>query len=524
MNRILFFCIFTFILTILFACNQKTHDPIEALIPIPVNLEKGEGNFTLTEKTILYTETGQQELLNIAEAFQTMVKKASTLEISIQPIAQLPKEGESNGAGTIVFEIDSTYGNGNTESYSLQVTSNSITLKAAKPAGIFYGMQTLRQLLPHEIETSNSGISAWQIPAVSITDHPEYAYRGSMLDVSRHFFSVDEVKHYIDLLSFYKMNALHLHLSDDQGWRIEIKSWPNLTAVGGTTQVGGGKGGFYSQEEYKDIVQYAAERYITIIPEIDMPGHTNAALASYAELNCNDTATKLYTGIEVGFSTLCTNKEVTFRFLDSVIRELSALTPGPYIHIGGDESHATKIEDYIPFMEKVQKLVSKYGKKVIGWDEIAHCQLESNTLAQYWANAENANRAIQKGARLIISPAKKTYMDMKYDSTTQLGLNWAGYIEIDTAYLWDPTTIEAGIKRKDIEGVEAPLWSETIVSRNDIEYMTFPRLPGYAEIAWSPMEKRSWDNYKNRLSQHGIRMEKMGISFYRSPKVPWIKN
>ncbi|MFM7839314.1 MAG: family 20 glycosylhydrolase, partial [Chitinophagaceae bacterium] len=338
-------------------------------------------------------------------------------------------------------------------------------------------------------------------------------HRGSMLDVARHFFSVEEVKHYIDLLAFYKMNRLHLHLSDDQGWRIEIKSWPKLTQVGGTTQVGGGQGGFYTQDQYKELVQYAADRYITIIPEIDMPGHTNAALASYAELNCNDTATKLYTGLEVGFSSFCTRKPITYVFLDSVIRELAALTPGAYIHIGGDESHSTKIEDYIPFMEKVQLLVKKYGKTVIGWDELAHCQLEPGTVTQYWAEAKNAALTVSKNAKLIMSPAHKIYMDMQYDSTTKLGLHWAGYLEVDSAFLWDPATIQPGVTRKDILGVEAPLWSETIQTRQDIEYLMFPRFPGYAEIAWSPSAGRSWDEYKVRLGKHGQRMEAMGLNF-----------
>ncbi len=206
---------------------------------------------------------------------------------------------------------------------------------------------------------------------------PKYGYRGAMLDVARHFFTVDEVKKYIDLLAMYKINKLHLHLSDDQGWRIEIKSWPNLTNYGGSTEVGGGPGGFYTQEEYIELVSYAQERFITIIPEIDLPGHTNAALASYPELNCNGKSPDLYTGTEVGFSTLCANKEITFQFLDDVIREISEITPGPYFHIGGDESHVTKEEDYITFINRSQDMVLKYGKKVMGWDEIQNADLKS---------------------------------------------------------------------------------------------------------------------------------------------------
>ncbi|MDX2047867.1 MAG: family 20 glycosylhydrolase, partial [Chitinophagaceae bacterium] len=357
----------------------------------------------------------------------------------------------------------------------------------------------------------------------TIKDAPEYAMRGSMLDVARHFFSVDDVKRYIDLIAFYKMNVMHLHLSDDQGWRIEIKSWPKLTETGGSTQVGGGKGGFYTQEQYKDIVQYAAERYITIIPEIDMPGHTNAALVSYPELNCNekDKNPKLYTGIEVGFSTLCTKNELVYKFVDDVFRELAALTPGPYLHIGGDESHATKKEDYIPFINRVQGIVKKHGKQVIGWDEIALSTLQPNSIAQYWADSANSVNAVKKGAKIMMSPAKKVYLDMQYDSTTKLGLHWAAYIEVDTAYMWEPTALVKGISRENIIGIEAPLWSETVTNIDEIEYMVFPRLPGYAEIAWSQAQGRSWDEYKIRLGKHGLRMTAMGIDFYKSKRVPW---
>ena len=223
----------------------------------------------------------------------------------------------------------------------------------------------------------------------------------------------------------------------------------------------------------------------------------------------------------MGFSTLCTNKPITYKFIDDVIRELSALTPGPYIHIGGDESHATKKEDYIPFVNKVQPIVSKYGKQVIGWDEIALSTLQPNTIVQFWADADNSKEAVRQGAKVIMSPAKKAYVDMQYDSTSKLGLHWAGYIEVDTAYIWDPAKYVDSIQRDNIVGVEAPLWSETIVTMDDIEYMVFPRLLGYAEIGWSPAANRNWDEYKFRLAKHGPRMKAMNINFYPSAKVPW---
>jgi hexosaminidase len=376
-------------------------------------------------------------------------------------------------------------------------------------------------LFPPEIQLSTNKNQKWGIPACSISDHPLYSYRGMMLDVSRHFFKVEDVKKLIDQISYYKLNALHLHLSDDQGWRIEIKSWPKLTEIGGSTQVGGEKGGYYTQDEYTDLVKYAAERFITIIPEIDMPGHTNAALASYPELNCSGKATELYTGTEVGFSTLCTNKEVTYKFIDDVVGEIAALTPGPWFHMGGDESHSTKREDYIPFVNRVQEIVVKHGKKIIGWDDISIGTLQPNTFAQYWANAENAKNAVGQGAKLIMSPAKKAYLDMQYDKNTKLGLHWAAYIEVDSAYSWDPATLVPGISRENILGIESPLWAETITNLNEIDYMVFPRLPGYAEIGWTEPSQRNWEEYKLRLAEHGERFKAMGIDYYPSTKVPW---
>ena len=301
----------------------------------------------------------------------------------------------------------------------------------------------------------------------------------------------------------------------------EIKSWPNLTAHGGKTEVGGGEGGYYTQEQYADLVKFAQARYITIIPEIDMPGHTNAALASYAELNENGKATELYTGTEVGFSTLATKKEVTYKFIDDVIRELAALTPGEYLHIGGDESHATKLEDYIPFMNRVQDMVIAHGKKVLAWDEVALATLKPNTVVQYWAKAENAIKGVAQGAKVLMSPAKNAYIDMQYDSTSTYGLHWAAYIEVDKGYNWDPANLVPEIKKENIIGIEAPLWSETVGARQEAEYLLFPRLLGYAEIGWTPANLRSWDNYKTRLANHGERMKAMNISFYPSKLVDW---
>jgi hexosaminidase len=346
-----------------------------------------------------------------------------------------------------------------------------------------------------------------------------------MLDVARHFFSVEDVKAYIDHLAHYKVNRFHFHLTDDQGWRLEIKSWPKLAEVGGSTQVGGGPGGFYTQEQYAEIVRYARSRYITVVPEIEMPGHIMAALAAYPELSREGIMPSLYTGVDVGVSSLNTRSELTYQFVDDVIRELAILTPGPYIHIGGDEAYKTKDDDYVPFIERVQDIVAAYAKIVVGWQEIGKACLRPTTLVQFWTTGGDgmdlARRAAAQGAGIIMSPASRTYLDMKYEAATALGQKWAGFVEVQTAYEWDPAGVVAGVPEAQIVGVEAPLWTETVHTLADLEYMAFPRLPGINEIAWSPSYGRGWEEYRLRLATHAARLEAMGIEYYRSPQVGW---
>ena len=346
------------------SCDNKAPSDLTltGFIPKPVTIQATGKIFKLTEKTVIYYQEDAEGINEIASILSAELSKKGNFESMVEPVSETPSNGIYLSVGNEISDLGE-------EGYELSIEKKRVIIKANSIAGCLYGVQTLLQTLP----VGNPDVSGIEIPTGMIKDYPEFSYRGSMLDVARHFFNVDEVKRYIDFLSMYKMNVLHLHLSDDQGWRIEIKSWPKLTEIGGSTEVGGGEGGFYTQEQYSEIVEYAQIRNITIIPEIDMPGHTNAALASYAELNCNGKATELYTGIEVGFSTLCTNKEITYQFVDDVIRELASLTPGPYIHIGGDESHVTPLEDYIPFINRVQQIVKNHGKKVIGWDEIAQC-------------------------------------------------------------------------------------------------------------------------------------------------------
>ena len=469
------------------------------VIPAPRSHSFAEGSFVITKSTTLKS-TNNPNVAAVAEMLAEYLRESTGFDIAVTDTGEI----------SLYLDNDSNLGD---EGYDLSITSNGLTICANQPAGLFYGIQTLRQL----IGTSQNG--ALSLPALSITDSPRFTWRGAMLDVARHFFSVDDIKRYIDLISHYKINRLHLHLTDDQGWRIEIKSWPKLTEIGAQTQVNGGGGGFYTQEQYKEVVEYAKNRYVLIIPEIDTPGHTNAALASYPELNASEEAPDPYEGIEVGFSSLSINMEVTYRFLDDVIRELAAITPGPYIHIGGDEAKSTPEEDYKYFIKRFQEIVYSHNKTPIGWAEIGEAELDSHTIAQHWQGAAYQS-AKEQGCKIILSPASKTYLDMKYDDNSPLGLDWVGHISVIDAYEWEPASYMDNLEESDILGLEFPLWTETLLTTKDIEFMAFPRLPGLAELAWSS-NVQGWDEYQIRLAKHGKYMESLDINFFKSPDVDW---
>jgi hexosaminidase len=486
-----------------------------AVIPEPASMHRGGEAFTLTRDTRIVARRGAGRV-------------AARLAAVLRPSTgyRLPVVAHGSGRHAIRLELKRT-GLGR-EGYRLHVRRGGIALRASTPAGLFHGVQTLRQLLPARVESAEVQPGPWRVPGVRIADTPRFRWRGAMLDVSRHFFTVAEVKRYIDELALYKINTLHLHLSDDQGWRIAIDSWPRLATYGGSTEVGGGPGGFYTKRDFADLVRYAAAHYMTVVPEIDGPGHTNAALASYAELNCDGQAPPLYTGTEVGFSSLCVDKDITYRFLDDVIREVTAQTTSPYYHVGGDEAHSTPHADYVRFINREQQLVHAHGKRMMGWNEIAGADAAPGSVAQWWhtetgseEGTELGRTAVAKGMKLVMSPANRAYLDMQYTPESPLGLHWAGYVEVQDAYSWDPATQVDGVGEKDLLGVEGALWSETIDSSPDIEFLAFPRLPGLAEIGWSPREGRSWEEYRHRLAAQGPRWDALGINYYRSPQVPW---
>lgn len=489
------------------------------IIPKPLSYQKGSGKFVLTNNTSIYVKGNNEnetaEISRVAEFLREKLRASTGFELKIIKADNIKVPAQSIYLTTVGAEA----AKGN-EGYSIVTTAEGVKVIAYKPEGLSRAVQTLRQLLPPAIEKNAlvSGVE-WSIPVSTIEDKPEYSHRGLMIDVVRHFFTVDEIKRQIDHAAQYKINRVHLHLSDDQGWRLEIKKWPDLTTIGGSTQVGGGPGGYYTQEQFKDIVRYAADRYVEIIPEFDMPGHSNAALASYGFLNPDGKKKSLYTGTKVGFSSFMTHDEKTYAFIDDVFREVSEISPSKYIHIGGDEALSTKKPDYDYFVGRVASIAKKYGKTPIGWDPIdTSPSIDSSVVLQNWQDSNNAAR--QKNMNIIISIAKKAYLDMKYDETTQYGLNWAGYIPVETAYTWDPTDYAP---KNLVLGVESPLWTENIPDEKAMDYMIYPRLLGYAEIGWTPKTERNWAEYKNRLKSQEERMRNQGINFYKDNSV-WTFN
>ncbi|WP_193510939.1 beta-N-acetylhexosaminidase [Streptomyces griseoloalbus] len=489
--------------------------PLDRVIPAPASVVPGGSPYRITEDTRIRVD-GSREARRAGEYLADVLRPSTGYPLPVT---------EHGRSGIRLRLAGGPYG---AEGYRLDSGRSGVTLTAAAPAGLFHGVQTLRQLLPAAVEKDSVQPGPWPVAGGTIEDTPRYGWRGAMLDVSRHFFSVDEVKRYIDQLALYKLNTLHLHLSDDQGWRIAIDSWPRLATYGGSSEVGGGPGGHYTKADYREIVRYAASRHLEVVPEIDMPGHTNAALASYADLNCDGVAPPLYTGTAVGFSSLCVGKEITYDFVDDVVREIAALTPGRYLHIGGDEAHSTPHDDFVRFMERVQPVVAKYGKTVIGWHQLAGANPAKGALAQYWgldrtggAEKELVAEAARNGTGLVLSPADRAYLDMKYDKDTPLGLSWAGYVEVRRSYDWDPGAYLPGVPASAVRGVEAPLWTETLSDSGQLEYMAFPRLPGIAELGWSPAATHDWEDYRVRLAAQGPRWDALGMDYHRSPQVPW---
>jgi hexosaminidase len=448
-------------------------------------------------------------------------------------------------APTISLRIDRAEVTGGHEAYRITVDAASVVVTGSDGAGLFYGVHTLAQLVTRHDD-------GWAVPAVVIEDAPRFRYRGVMLDVARHFHPVETVKAYIDRAAALKFNHLHLHLTDDQGWRIQLRSHPRLTELAAGSAVAGDPGGFYTRDDYREIVAYASSRHMTVVPEIDMPGHTHAVTLAHPELTEEPVLSETvmaavdefgggvpthgepYEGIAVGFSSLKIGEEATYDFVADVLGELAGMTPGPYLHVGGDESLGTDPEDFAAFIGRATEIIADLGKIPIAWHEAGAAPgIHPDTVGQYWGFTiptdgmdDHARAFVHECAGLILSPADAVYLDMKHDAETPIGLAWAnGPTSVERAYSWEPASVIDGVEESDILGVEAPMWTETVRTLDDIDLLAFPRIAAAAEAAWSPATgthpERTWESFRRRVGALGPLWESRGIRFHRSGEIAW---
>ena len=498
------------------------------LVPEPVSVEpNAAASYQITASTVIHTDAGSSAAGQIGDYLAGLLDPSTGYRLAVDQTSSsrpTPTPTPTAGIALLLSGAPSSVG---TQGYTLDVTASGVAIRANQPAGLFAGVQTLRQMLPARVEAGTVQPGPWTVPGGEILDYPRLSYRGAMLDVSRHFFTVAQVEQYIDQLALYKINYLHLHLSDDEGWRIAINGWPSLTSVGGATEAGGGAGGYYTQAQYEQIVAYAAARYVTIVPEIDLPGHFTAALASYGELGCSGTAPPVDTGTGTLRNSICTTAPIAKTFVDEVISQLAALTPGPYISIGGDEAHGVSASDYATFMAWAQQDVDKHGKTAVGWDAILNSALAPSTVAEYWGatSASTVAAAAENGTQIIMAPSSRAYMDQKYNTSTFIGLAWANHIDMQTAYGWDPAAYIPGVPASAILGIEAPLWTETADTLADVDYLAFPRITAYAELGWSPESVTAapgaFAGFAARVAAQGPRWDELGITYYHSTQIPW---
>jgi len=534
------------------AFSQESSGPL-SLIPEPVSQQLNPGHFTLPA-TILIEAPGQSELTRTLEDLKNRLSMPTGYTVSITR--------EANPAATIRLILNKTADPAlGAEGYTLTTTPTTVTIHANQPAGIFYGIQTLYQLLPKEIESRELVKAvAWSAPCITITDYPRFGWRGLMFDVARHFFTKQEVKAFIDEMVRYKFNLLHLHLTDDEGWRIEIKSLPKLTQVGAWSVRRVGTfgtfdppaadepkdyGGFYTQDDIRELVQYAKDRFVNILPEVDIPGHSLAAIASYPELSCTAGAgnyrvrsgEKIMNWYKGGFSalvdnTLCPANEKVYPFLDKVFTEIAALFPFGYIHVGGDEcaknfweqSDAVKqlmqkeglktMEEVQSYFEKrVEKIVESKGKKVIGWDEILEGGLAPNAAVMSWRGVAGGIAAARLKHLVVMSPTTFVYLDyMQGDAAIEPPVY--ATLRLNTVYSYEP--VPDSVDPKYIIGGQANLWDEQVYNVRHRQYMVWPRSLAVAEDFWSQKDKKDWNNFEQRVEGQFGRLDIEQVKYARS--------
>ena len=522
-------------LAVLMACSgqvgePKTYNQGINIIPMPQTLVQQQGSFKLSSSTKIAATT--PEAKTVAEYFVSKMNRATGYNISVAE------------SGEIQLNLDAALEMGE-EAYKLDVTASGVQVSAKTPQGLFYGMQSFMQLLPAEIESPAvvNGI-AWEAQAVSITDEPRFGYRGLMIDACRHFMTVDEVKKQLDVMALFKMNRMHWHLTEDQGWRIEIKKYPKLTEVGSKRIDGEGTeyGGFYTVEDIKEVVKYAADRFITIVPEIELPGHELAAISAYPELSCKgqEISPRVIWGVED--VVMCAGSEKPFEFLEDIIAEIAPLFPGEYLHIGGDEcpkkswktcplcqkrirqeglkadKHHTaeeKLQSY--FVQRMEKVAAKYGKKIIGWDEILEGGLSETATVMSWRGEEGGIAAAQTDHDVIMTPGGNgMYLDHHQGDSKIEPVAIGGYTVLAKTYSYNPTpdTLIAMKKEHFIKGVQGNVWSEYLYTNDIREYMTFPRAIAIAEIGWTNNDRKNFDDFARRINNAYVRLDGHDVNYH----------
>lgn len=513
------------------------------IIPAPVELVPLEGSFAITTSTGITVMPLNDETSLAAGFLASMLRNSAGLEMPVN-------EGDKARKGMIFMTIDTSLAQGD-EGYTLEISGKKVILKSPSPAGLFRGVQTLRQLMPAETEVKD-GIPAGteiKIPACYISDEPRFSYRGMHLDVVRHFFTVEEVKRYIDILALHKINTFHWHLTDDQGWRIEIKKYPNLTITGSQrkeTLVGHGAkkpfsydgiphGGFYTQEEIKEVVRYASDRFIRVIPEIEMPGHAQAALASYPFLSCTGKPVEVVTRWGVFDEVFCAGKDTTFAFLQDVLDEVIALFPSEYIHVGGDECPKTRwekcpdcqkrireeglkdeheLQSY--FIRRMEAYLNSKGRKLIGWDEILEGGIAPEATVMSWRGEKGGIEAAKQGHDVIMTPLTHLYLDFYQSEPEGEPLAIGGYSPLEWVYSYDPLPEElTPEEHKHVLGLQGNVWAEYIATPEHLENMAFPRAFAIAETGWTPLMKKDFEDFMARFTALRPRYDLMKINYFK---------
>ncbi|MGC5166800.1 family 20 glycosylhydrolase [Luteimicrobium sp. DT211] len=479
---------------------------MSSLVPLPAHVRTADGSLPLD---------GLSVVAGPSEEEQRLAAVARHLLGLGAPAGDRP---------ALVLALDDAAGPGGAaspERYSLEVSGAGAALTAPTTEGLFRGIATLAQL------STVDGEGRAVLPAVVVKDAPRYPWRGLSLDVARHFFEPDVVERVIDVMARYKLSVLHLHLTDDQGWRLELPSRRLLTEISGKGEIGDGVGGFYTMDEFRRLQEYAAARYVQVVPEFDMPGHTNAATHAYGELVPGGQPTDRFGGEEVGFSKLSFDLPETEPFLRDVFGDIAAATLGEYVHIGGDEVFTLGVEEYSRFVLLAHDVVTAAGKKVVGWQEIAEVELPADTVVQYWETRKDTaplRRAVAGGAKILLSPADRVYLDMKYDADDARGQDWGASmppIELRDAYDWEPDAAVEGVDPDAVVGVEAAIWSERIPDEHTLFMRLLPRLAAVAEVAWTPVDARSWEGFAARVARESTGWRDRGLTFHESPGVDW---